>query len=219
MAEERFERDPDGARELVEKARDEAKLALAELRDLARGMRPALLAERGLPEAIRALASRTQLPTAVSVEPGGRVAPAVESAAYFVVAEALTNAVKHSHAARLTVDVTRDGDLLVVQVADDGEGGADAVGQRPDRPAQAHRGARRRAAHREPAGRRLSKTTVEERHRPPAAGHRIRPGPGDLLPSFELVVHSVLKWASMPRGSGNEGFAALAKCDGHDSGC
>ncbi len=128
MAEERFERDPDGARELVEKARDEAKLALAELRDLARGMRPALLAERGLPEAIRALASRTQLPTAVSVEPGGRVAPAVESAAYFVVAEALTNAVKHSHAARLTVDVSRDGDLLVVQVADDGEGGADPSG-------------------------------------------------------------------------------------------
>jgi signal transduction histidine kinase len=128
MAEERFERDPEGARELVEKARDEAKQALAELRDLARGMRPALLAERGLPEAIRALASRTQLPTTVTVEPGARVAPAVESAAYFVVAEALTNAVKHSGATRLSVDVTRDGNLLVVQVADDGDGGADAEG-------------------------------------------------------------------------------------------
>jgi signal transduction histidine kinase len=128
MAEERFERDPDGARELVEKARDEAKQALAELRDLARGMRPALLAERGLPEAIRALASRTKLPTVVTVEPGAGVAPAVESAAYFVVAEALTNAVKHSGATRLTVDVTRDGDLLVVQVADDGLGGADPSG-------------------------------------------------------------------------------------------
>ena len=128
MAEERFDRDPEGARELVEKARDEAKLALAELRDLARGMRPALLAERGLPEAIRALASRTQLPTTVTVEPGARVAPAVESAAYFVVAEALTNAVKHSGAARLSVDVTRDGNLLVVQVGDDGDGGADAEG-------------------------------------------------------------------------------------------
>jgi len=91
-------------------------------------MRPALLAERGLPEAIRALASRTQLPTTVTVEPGARVAPAVESAAYFVVAEALTNAVKHSGAARLSVDVTRDGNLLVVQVADDGDGGADAEG-------------------------------------------------------------------------------------------
>jgi signal transduction histidine kinase len=128
MAEERFERDPDGARELVEKARDEAKLALAELRDLARGMRPALLAERGLAEAIRALASRTQLPTTVTVEPGGRLPPAVESAAYFVAAEALTNAVKHSGATRLTVDVTREGDMLVVQVGDDGDGGADLSG-------------------------------------------------------------------------------------------
>jgi signal transduction histidine kinase len=128
MAEERFERDPDGARELVEKAREEAKQALAELRDLARGMRPALLAERGLPEAIRALAARTQLPTTVSVSPGPRVPPAVESAAYFVVAEALTNAVKHSAATRLTVELTRDGDVLVVQVADDGVGGADLDG-------------------------------------------------------------------------------------------
>ena len=118
MAEERFERDPDGARELGERL-----LGL-----VARGMRPALLAERGLPEAIRALASRTQLPTTVTVEPGGRVAPAVESAAYFVVAEALTNAVKHSGATRLSVDVTRDGNLLVVQVGDDGDGGADAEG-------------------------------------------------------------------------------------------
>src|SRR4051794_1173731 len=128
MAEERFERDPDGARELVEKAREEAKQALAELRDLARGMRPALLAERGLAEAVRALAARTPLPTTATVEPGPRVPPAVESAAYFVVAEALTNAVKHSAATRLTVEISRDGDLLVVQVADDGVGGADAGG-------------------------------------------------------------------------------------------
>jgi signal transduction histidine kinase len=128
MAEERFDRDPDGARELVEKARDEAKQALAELRDLARGMRPALLAERGLAEAVRSLAARTKLPTTVTVLPGDDVPPAVESAAYFVVAEALTNAVKHSGASRLTVDVTRDGRMLVVQVADDGDGGAELIG-------------------------------------------------------------------------------------------
>jgi signal transduction histidine kinase len=128
MAEERFERDPDGARELVEKARGEAKQALAELRDLARGMRPALLAERGLPEAVRALASRTALPTTVAVDVGGRVAPAVEAAAYFVVAEALTNAVKHSGATRLAVRVAREGDRLAVEVSDDGRGGADARG-------------------------------------------------------------------------------------------
>jgi signal transduction histidine kinase len=91
-------------------------------------MRPALLAERGLAEAIRSLAARTKLPTTVSVHTGERVSPAVESAAYFVVAESLTNAVKHSAATRLTVDVNRDGDLLVVQVADDGVGGADAFG-------------------------------------------------------------------------------------------
>jgi signal transduction histidine kinase len=128
MAEERFERDPDGARELVEKARGEAKQALAELRDLARGMRPALLAERGLPEAVRALASRSALPTTVTVDVGGRVAPAVEAAAYFVVAEALTNAAKHSGATRLAVRVAREGDRLAVEVSDDGRGGADARG-------------------------------------------------------------------------------------------
>jgi len=128
MAEERFARDPDGARELVGKARDEAKHALAELRDLARGMRPALLAERGLAEAIRALAARTQLPTTVAFDAGGRLAPAVESAAYFVVAEALTNAVKHSGATRLSVRVSREDERLVVEVSDDGRGGADASG-------------------------------------------------------------------------------------------
>src|SRR3954451_10747673 len=107
MAEERFERDPDGARELVEKARDEARLALSELRDRPRGMRPALLAERGFAEAVRAIAAWTPLPTTATVEPGPRVPPAVESAAYFVVAEALTNAVKHSAATRLTVEIAR----------------------------------------------------------------------------------------------------------------
>jgi signal transduction histidine kinase len=91
-------------------------------------MRPALLAERGLSEATRALAARTQLPTTVTVEPGGRLAPAVESAAYFVVAEALTNAVKHSGATRLSVRVHREDDRLAVEVSDNGRGGADPSG-------------------------------------------------------------------------------------------
>jgi signal transduction histidine kinase len=128
MAEERFERDPDGARELVEKARGEAKLPLSELRDLARGLRPALLAERGLAEAVRALAARTPLPTTVSVDVPERMVPAVEAAAYFVVAEALTNAVKHSGATRAVVRIDHEGDLLVVEVGDDGQGGADPAG-------------------------------------------------------------------------------------------
>ena len=128
MAEERFERDPEGARELVEKARGEAKLALSELRDLARGLRPALLAERGLAEAVRSLAARTPLPTSVSAEVPERVTPAVEAAAYFVVAEGLTNAVKHSGATRALVRIEHEDEQLVVEIADDGSGGADPAG-------------------------------------------------------------------------------------------
>jgi signal transduction histidine kinase len=128
MAEERFERDPAGARELVEKARGEAKLAMGELRDLARGIRPALLAERGLAEAISALAARTPLPTTVEVDLDGRLPAPVELAAYFTVAEALTNAVKHAEATSARVHVWRDGDRVRVEVRDDGRGGADAHG-------------------------------------------------------------------------------------------
>jgi signal transduction histidine kinase len=128
MAEERFERDPEGARELVEKARGEARLAMTELRDLARGIRPALLAERGLGEAIAALAARTPLPTTVEVDLDGRLAAPVELAAYFTVAEALTNAVKHADARSARVHLWREGDRLRIEVRDDGRGGADANG-------------------------------------------------------------------------------------------
>jgi signal transduction histidine kinase len=128
MAEERFERDPEGARELVEKARAEAKLAMGELRDLARGIRPALLAERGLSEAISALAARTPLPTNVQVELDGRLPAPVELAAYFTVAEALTNAVKHAEARSARVHLWRDGERLRIEVRDDGRGGANPHG-------------------------------------------------------------------------------------------
>jgi signal transduction histidine kinase len=128
MAEERFERDPEGARELVERARGEAKLAMSELRDLARGIRPALLAERGLGEAISALAARTPLPTNVQVDLDGRLPAPVELAAYFTVAEALTNAVKHAEARSARVHLWRDGDRLRIEVRDDGRGGADPGG-------------------------------------------------------------------------------------------
>ena len=128
MAEDRFDRDPGGARELVEKARDEAKLALGELRDLARGIRPALLAERGLGEALGALAARTPLPTTVEVHLDERLAPAVEGAAYFTASEALTNAVKHAQAHNARVRVWRAFEALQVEVRDDGRGGADPEG-------------------------------------------------------------------------------------------
>jgi signal transduction histidine kinase len=128
MAEERFDRDPEGARELVEKARGEARLAMGELRDLARGIRPALLSERGLGEAISALAARTSLPTTVEADLDGRLPAPVELAAYFTVAEALTNAVKHSRARSAKVRLWREDGRLRIEVRDDGLGGADANG-------------------------------------------------------------------------------------------
>jgi len=128
MAEDRFERDPEGARELVEKARAEAKLAMGELRDLARGIRPALLAERGLGEAIGALAARTPLPTSVEIDLDGRLPAPVELAVYFTVAEALTNAVKHAQARSANVRLWRDNGRLRIEVRDDGQGGANPSG-------------------------------------------------------------------------------------------
>jgi signal transduction histidine kinase len=128
MAEERFDRDPEGARELVEKARGEARLAMGELRDLARGIRPALLSERGLGEAIGALAARTSLPTTVEVDLNGRLPAPVELAAYFTVAEALTNAVKHARARSAKVRLWRENGRLRIEVRDDGLGGANPDG-------------------------------------------------------------------------------------------
>jgi len=128
MAEERFDRDPESAKELVGEARLEAKRALAELRDLARGIRPSLLAERGLEPAIAALAARSPVPARATCDVPRRPPANVETAAWFVVSEALANTAKHSGAARATVWVTlRHGDLHV-EVVDDGHGGADPHG-------------------------------------------------------------------------------------------
>jgi signal transduction histidine kinase len=128
LAEERFERDPDGARELVGEAREEAKRALAELRDLARGMRPSLLAERGLGPALTALAARSPVPASVDLDVPAALPQALENATWFVVSEAHANAGKHSGAQRALVHVGRAGDRLVVEVVDDGRGGARADG-------------------------------------------------------------------------------------------
>ena len=128
LAEERFERDPDGARELVGEAREEAKRALAELRDLARGLRPSLLAERGLGPALTALAARSPIPASVDLDIPERLSQALENTTWFVVSEALANAGKHSGAQRALVHVGRAGDRLVVEVIDDGKGGARADG-------------------------------------------------------------------------------------------
>jgi signal transduction histidine kinase len=129
LAQQKLDEDPEHARQLLAEARDGASAALVELRDLARGIRPALLAERGLAEAVRAFAARSPVPATVTADLGeGRMPEPVESAAYFVVAEALTNVAKHAGARRATVSLVRRGDALEVLVVDDGHGGANLDG-------------------------------------------------------------------------------------------
>lgn len=125
MAEERFDRDPEGARALLVGAKDEAKAALAELRDLVRGMHPSVMEDRGLEAALSSVVARVPVPVRLEVDVAERPSPAVESAAYFVVAEALTNVTRHSGATRATATIARRGDRLAIEVTDDGVGGAD----------------------------------------------------------------------------------------------
>ena len=125
MARERFASDPAAAEALVAEAHGEAKLALGELRTLARGIHPAVLADRGLDAALSALAGRAGVPVEVDVRTSRRLPAAVESAAYFVVAEALTNVTRHATATRATVSVVEEGDRVFVEITHDGIGGAD----------------------------------------------------------------------------------------------
>jgi signal transduction histidine kinase len=124
MAKERFADDPEAARTLVVDAHEEAKRALVELRDLARGIHPAVLTDRGLDAALSALAGRSPIPVDVDVRLDGRLPPPLEATAYFVVAEALTNVARHSGARHATVRVVQEGDQIVAEIRDDGVGGA-----------------------------------------------------------------------------------------------
>ena len=124
LARERWDAEPDEARELLDRAIDNADAAVGDLRDLASGIHPAVLAQRGLDAAIEALATRAPLPVEFETQLGGRLPSAVETAAYFVVAEALTNVAKYAGAGHARVDVRRAGPDLVVEVSDDGAGGA-----------------------------------------------------------------------------------------------
>ncbi len=129
LAEERLERDPEGARELVAEAQTHARTAIRELRDLARGIAPPVLADRGLQAAIAALASTSPIPVSVEGdEQATRPSAAVERAGYFVAAEALANAAKHAGAGRIDIRLARRPDRLEIEVADDGRGGADPGG-------------------------------------------------------------------------------------------
>ncbi|WP_233221765.1 sensor histidine kinase [Streptomyces carminius] len=125
-----IERDPQQARRLVAQARQNSAEALSELRDLVRGIHPPVLAERGLGDAVKALALRMEIPVEVTVELPGRLAEPVEAAAYFAVSEVLTNAAKHSGADRIWLDLghgAADG-MLRITVTDNGRGGADPAG-------------------------------------------------------------------------------------------
>ncbi|HEY6569219.1 MAG TPA: histidine kinase, partial [Candidatus Limnocylindrales bacterium] len=125
-AEERIDTDPAAAKAIVADARAQARLALAELRDLVRGTMPAILVDRGLVAALASVAASNPVPTAlISTLPvGERLPPAIERSAYFVVVEALANVAKHSGASRCEVALRKDPWALVIEVRDDGVGGA-----------------------------------------------------------------------------------------------
>ncbi|MFD7427528.1 sensor histidine kinase [Streptomyces sp. NPDC059818] len=118
------EKDPAQAKKLLAMARESSAEALTELRDLVRGIHPPVLAERGLGDAVKALALRMPIGTEVDVELSGRAEAPVESAAYFAVSEILTNAAKHSGADRIWVDLHDAEGMLRISVTDNGQGGA-----------------------------------------------------------------------------------------------
>jgi signal transduction histidine kinase len=117
--------DPALTASLVSEAHDEAKLALGELRDLARGIHPAVLTDRGLDAALSALAARSPIPVYATVQVEERPTPGVEAVAYFIAAEALTNVHKHADARQAWITVTQIGGRLQMEIIDDGHGGAD----------------------------------------------------------------------------------------------
>jgi signal transduction histidine kinase len=119
--------DPEETATLLDRAMVELKASLAELRELARGIHPAVLTERGLEPALHALASRAPVPVAVESDGEHRLPAPVEVAAYFVVAEALANVAKYAQATEATVAVRRTNGCVTVEVTDDGIGGADAA--------------------------------------------------------------------------------------------
>jgi PAS domain S-box-containing protein len=124
----RLRESPEKSNALLALSIDELAAGLQEIRELASGLHPALLSERGLAAALQALALRTPIPVEVAALPDQRLPERVEAAAYYVVAEALANVQKHAGARKVTVRAATQGGQLVVEVADDGTGGADAEG-------------------------------------------------------------------------------------------
>lgn len=126
LAQNRVQSDPEGAEQLLDASREELAQALEELRELARGIHPAVLTDRGLDAALEALAARSPLPIDIN-GPSGRLPAPVEAAAYYVVSEALANVAKYAQASAVEVTVEQMNGMAVVEVSDDGVGGADPL--------------------------------------------------------------------------------------------
>ena len=137
---------PNGRERWWREAHEEAKAALKEIRDLVRGIHPVILEDRGLDAALSAIVAKSPVPVALDVPIADRPPAAIESAAYFIVNEALTNVAHHASATRANVAIARAGDRLVIEIRDNGVGGADPTGgtglqglrERVDRPRRQH---------------------------------------------------------------------------------
>jgi PAS domain S-box-containing protein len=125
LARSQFQRDPAAADAILEAAGEELAQALEELRELARGIHPAILTDRGLQPALEALANRASIPVELVETPEQPLPPPVEAAAYYVVSESLANVAKYANAKRATVRIVQDNGAAVIEVRDDGVGGAD----------------------------------------------------------------------------------------------
>ena len=124
IAQECLRDDPAAAEAMLDDVGEELKLALEELRELARGLHPAILTDRGLEPALRSLANRAPFPVRIVGVPSVRLGEAVEAAIYYVVAESLTNAAKHANASEASVEISTTSETVVVEIRDNGRGGA-----------------------------------------------------------------------------------------------
>jgi len=127
MAEQQLERDPDRARELIVNARDKVRGSIGELRQLGRGLHPAVLADRGIDAALSAVVAGSPIPIAVTVDDDLDLATDVAETVYFVVNEAIANVLKHSNARSASIHVTRIAANVRASIHDDGQGGVDAT--------------------------------------------------------------------------------------------
>jgi signal transduction histidine kinase len=128
IADRLIDENPEQAHAALERASDELSASLAELREIARGLHPAVLSDHGLEPAVKAVAQRAGLPVELTFDLAERPSPPVEVAAYYVIAESLTNVAKYAKASHASVEVRALGDRLLVAVTDDGVGGADTAG-------------------------------------------------------------------------------------------